>query len=45
MRTIARAGSFDSAAATVVISAPTSEKNTVVTVASTGTHPFGAKPP
>src|SRR6187431_2694677 len=45
MRTTAFSGSFDSAAATVVISAPTSEKNTVVTVASTGTQPLGAKPP
>ncbi len=45
MRTTAFSGSFDSAAATVVISAPTSEKNTVVTVATTGTQPLGAKPP
>src|SRR4051794_39128227 len=45
MRTTAFSGSVDSAAATVVISGPTKEKNTVVTVASTGTQPIGAKPP
>jgi hypothetical protein len=41
----ARTGSRDSAAATVVISAPVSEKNTVVTPASTATAPRGMKPP
>src|SRR5512143_642921 len=43
--TIARLGSFDSAAATVVISEPVMEKNTVATAANTGVQPFGAKPP
>ena len=45
MRTTAFSGSFDSAAATVVISGPTIEKNTVVTAAITGVQPLGAKPP
>jgi hypothetical protein len=45
IRTTAFSGSFDSAAATVVISGPTIEKNTVVTAPSTGAHPLGAKPP
>ena len=45
MPATARAGSFDSAAATVVISAPVSAKITVVTPASTETAPAGAKPP
>src|ERR1700730_6922316 len=41
----ARAGSCDSAAAMVVISAPVSEKYTVTAPASTATQPFGMKPP
>ncbi len=39
------ADSFDSAAATVTISAPIREKITVVMPARTATHPLGAKPP
>src|SRR5882762_7769339 len=45
MRATARAGSLDSAAAMVVISAPVSEKYTVTAPASTATQPFGMKPP
>src|ERR1044072_2632885 len=44
-RDIVRADSLDSAAAIVTISAPHSEKMTVVTPASTETNPKGAKPP
>src|SRR5579862_3800488 len=45
MRATARAGSFDSAAAMVVISAPVREKYTVTAPESTATQPLGAKPP
>ena len=45
MRATARAGSRDSAAAMVVISAPVSENYTVTAPASTDTQPFGTKPP
>ena len=45
MRATALAGSVDSAAAIVTISAPVSEKNTVVTAASTTVPPIGMKPP
>src|SRR5262245_49332467 len=44
-REITPVGSSDSAAATVTISAPQSEKTTVVAPASTATQPNGAKPP
>src|ERR1700741_4082235 len=44
-RDIVRADSLDSAAAIVTISAPHSEKITVVTPARTDTTPNGAKPP
>src|SRR6202030_300038 len=42
---IARPGCADSAAATVVISAPVRAKNTVATAASTAIQPRGVKPP
>src|SRR5580704_4423165 len=45
MRATARAGSFDSAAAIVVISAPVSEKYTVTAPESTAVSPLGMKPP
>src|SRR5687767_909822 len=45
IRATARAGSADSTAAMVTISAPIIEKITVVTAASTESQPFGAKPP
>ena len=45
MRAIARAGSLDSAAAMVVISAPVSEKYTVTAPESTAITPRGANPP
>ena len=41
---IARAGSADSAAAIVTISAPVSEKNTTVAPVSTATKPNGMNP-
>ena len=45
MRATAFVGSLDSAAATVVISAPVNEKNTVTAPANTATNPCGMKPP
>src|SRR5208282_3376376 len=45
MRATARAGSADSAAAIVTISAPIIEKNTVTPAASTASGPFGTNPP
>jgi len=41
----ARAGSADSTAAMVTISAPIIEKITVVTAASVASQPLGANPP
>ena len=45
IRATAFAGSVDSAAAMVTISAPIMEKMTVVTAANTANQPMGAKPP
>ena len=45
MRATARAGSCDSAAAMVTISAPVREKYTVTAPASTDSKPLGMKPP
>ncbi len=45
MREITRAGSGDSTAAIVAISAPHSENTTLVMPASTASHPNGANPP
>ena len=45
IRATARAGSGDSTAAIVTISAPIMEKITVVTAASAVSQPLGAKPP
>ena len=45
MRATARAGSLDSAAAMVVISAPVSEKYTVTAPDEHRDQPLGAKPP
>src|ERR1700722_1171099 len=45
MRATARAGSLDSAAAMVVISAPVREKYTVTAPESTAVKPLGMKPP
>src|SRR6188472_3013224 len=45
IRATARAGSGDSTAAMVTISAPIMEKITVGTAATTASQPLGAKPP